>query len=178
MYRTGERGDPQGVPQATRQLGVITCLRRTCTLRSIRKESINKSTLQGYPYQTIWYSRQFLRRALKAPYTSRVTIIICCPRAHTASILQVNAAVRLAADYFRRAPLYQGLRILWVIAVYAILLATILLSPFLIQERRAIGLQNLGNLQSLFPTFSIIATSTSFYYIGKQLSLRYYQKIY
>jgi hypothetical protein len=37
---------------------------------------------------------------------SRVTIVTYYPYAHAASISWVNAVVRLAADYFRRAPLY------------------------------------------------------------------------
>ena len=56
---------------------------------------------------------------------------------------------------------------MWVIAVHAILLATVLLSPFLMQERRAIGLQDLGDLRSLFPAFGIMATSASFHCVGK-----------
>jgi hypothetical protein len=66
--------------------------------------------------------------------------VTCCPRAHAASVSCVNAAVRSAAERFGRAPPCWGLRILWVIAVHAILLATVLSSPFPMQERSAIGL--------------------------------------
>jgi hypothetical protein len=104
---------------------------------------------------------------LNAPCTSKVTIVTCCPCAYAALVLCVKAAVRLAAERFGRAPLCWGLRILWVIAVYAILLATVLSSPFLMQERSAIGLQDWGDVRSLFPILGIIVTSASFHCLGK-----------
>ena len=66
-----------------------------------------------------------------------------------------------------------GLRILCVIAVHAICLATVRSSPFLMQERSAIGLQERGDVWSVFPVLGIIATLASFYYTRKWLSLRY-----
>jgi hypothetical protein len=66
---------------------------------------------------------------------------------------------------------------LWVIAVYAILLATVLSRPFLMQDRSAIGLQDQGDVWSVFPTLGIIATSASFYCPRKWFILRHRWKI-
>jgi hypothetical protein len=70
-----------------------------------------------------------------------------------------------------------GLRILWVIAVHAIVLATVLSNPVPMQGRSAIGRQDRGDVQSVFLALGIIATSASFHYPGKWLSSRHRWKI-
>jgi hypothetical protein len=156
---------------------VVTWPRRTCTLRSVRNESAKRMALCGHPCSTIRCSRRFLRRASKAPCTSRVTMVTCWLSAHAAYVSCVSAAVRSAAERFGRAPPCCGLRMLCVMAVHAIRLATVRSSPFPMHDRSAMGLQDRGDVRSVFPAFGIIVTSASFHCAGKWLSSRHRWKI-
>jgi hypothetical protein len=62
-------------------------------------------------------------------------------------------------------------------AAHAIRLATVRSSRFPTQERSAIGLQERGDVRSVFPVLGIIATSASFHCAGKWLSPRHRWKI-